>query len=1174
VAEALLCGSCGSANEAGRKFCGECGAALALGCPACGTPNPPTVKFCGECGAPLTPAGTAEPRRADTVETPAAERRLVSVLFADLVGFTTASEGRDAEETRELLSRYFDVCRSVIDRYGGTVEKFIGDAVMAVWGTPVATEDDAERAVRAALELVSAIPELHPALQARAGVLTGEAAVTIGATSEGMVAGDLVNTASRVQSAAEPGTVLVGDSTRTAADAAIAFEDAGEHELKGKAEPVRLWRALRVVANRGGEGRSSGLEAPFVGRDRELRLVKDLFHTSAEAGRAHLVLVTGPAGIGKSRLSWEFEKYVDGLTLTVRWHKGRCLSYGEGVAYWALAEMVRGRAGILENEDAATAAAKLAASVAEHVLDAQDRDWVEPRLAHLLGLADATFEREDLFAAWRLFFECLADGAPSVLVFEDLQWADAGLLDFVEYLVEWARAKPILVLGLARPELAERRPGFGTTTRGGHTGLALEPLSDEAMEALLDGLVPGLPAELRSSIRARAEGIPLYAVETVRMLLNRGQLEQADGSYRVVGAIGSLEVPETLHALVASRIDGLEADERRLVQDASVLGKTFVLDALASVAGRPNEELEPVVRSLVRKEVLFLESDPRSAERGQYGFLQDLVRRVAYETLARRDRKARHLAAAAFFETSWGGREQEVVEVVASHYVTALELEPDADDAETLRTKARETLTRAGERAASLGSSAEAAALFARAAELAQSALDEARLLASAGNAARAHGDTDAATSRLLRAIELFEQAGDRHAAARTSADLAQGEFGTGRLDEAIARMERAYAVLETDEPDEDLAYFLSQLARWLYFAGRLELCEERNERALEVAERLRLPEVLSHALNTKGLLATQQGRWETARALIGHALRIALENDIPGATMRGYTNLSVAELQLGNLDEAEDLVTRCLELARRIGDRESEWFSLGNLSDSYTQTGKWDEVTRLVDELPPGMETRALALHLNAAEIARNRGEVATARAALESTSALEGSASVQDRAVYYGTKYNVLMAEGRTDEALAMLERAQSDLEGYADRVWLDLLVVEAALAAGQVDRAAETVAIVDGLPPGDTGPLIRAQAARCRASVAATRGDTDRAEESFKVAAAAFREYGMPFHLACTQLEQAEWLVAQGRAEEAAPPVAEARETFERLRATPWLERADALTARLPAATSVTA
>ena len=313
------------------------------------------------------------------------------MLFVDLVGFTTLSEARDAEEVRELLSTYFDTARRVIGRYGGTVEKFIGDAVMAVWGAPVAREDDAERAVRAALELVDAVRALGedagmPELHARAGVTTGEAAVTIGVDAEGMVAGDLVNTASRVQTVARPGSVFVGEATRRVSEAAIVYEDAGEHELKGKAEPVRLWRAVRVVAAAGGAQRSSALEPPFVGRDRELRMVKELFHASADGGKAQLVSVVGGAGIGKSRLVWEFFKYIDGLAIDTRWHRGRCLAYGEGVTYWALAEMVRTNASILEGEDVATALPKLQQAVEIALPDPEERRWVEPRLASLLGL--------------------------------------------------------------------------------------------------------------------------------------------------------------------------------------------------------------------------------------------------------------------------------------------------------------------------------------------------------------------------------------------------------------------------------------------------------------------------------------------------------------------------------------------------------------------------------------------------------------------------------------------------------------------------------------------------------------------------------------------------------------------------------------------------------------------
>src|SRR5919201_1208878 len=409
----MLCPSCGTENPSGNKFCLECGSVLARTCPACGKPVVAGAKFCGECGAPLD-AAPPEPR-----VQPAAERRLVTVLFADLVGFTTLSEARDAEEVRELLSRYFDICRRLIERYGGTVEKFIGDAVMAVWGTPTATEDDAERAVRAALELTSAVAALGeevsaPELQARAGVLTGEAAVTPNAQGEGMVAGDLVNAASRVQAAAPPGQVYVGEATRRATAETIAFEEAGSHELKGKTGLVPLWCALRVVSGVRGSLKSPGLEAPFVGRSRELRLIKELFHACAEERKAHLFSVTGIAGVGKSRLGWEFYKYFDGLVETVYWHRGRCLAYGEGVAYWALADMVRMRARIAEEDDNATARSKLEATLTEHLLDDEERRFVEPHLASLLGIAEeqTTHERHDLFAAWRLYFERLANTYP------------------------------------------------------------------------------------------------------------------------------------------------------------------------------------------------------------------------------------------------------------------------------------------------------------------------------------------------------------------------------------------------------------------------------------------------------------------------------------------------------------------------------------------------------------------------------------------------------------------------------------------------------------------------------------------------------------------------------------------------------------------------------------------
>ncbi len=676
----MLCPNCATDNRAEARFCNGCGTALARVCPN-GHPVAAGAKFCDECGAPLdaavSPAVASEPT---------AERRVVSVLFADLVGFTALSAGRDPEETRELLSRYFDTCSRLIGLYGGVVEKFIGDAVMAVWGTPTATEDDAERAVRAALDLVAAVSALGdevgaPELHARAGVLTGEAAVTLGAEGQGMVAGDLVNTASRVQSAAQPGTVLVGESTRRITEETVVYEDAGAHELKGKEGLVPLWKALRIVSGARGALKSTGLEAPFVGRERELRQIKDLFHDSAEERKANLVSVTGIAGIGKSRLAWEFYKYFDGLPQLTYWHRGRCLAYGEGVTYWALADMVRMRCRITEDEEPASALEKLRATIEEHISDPEERRFVEPRVAQLLGLAEhEAREKQDLFSAWRLFFERLADVYPTVLAFEDMQWADASLLDFVEYLLDWSRNSPLYVITMSRPELIERRPTWGAGHRN-FSSLYLEPLSSSAMEELLAGLVPGLPEDIRDQILARAEGVPLYAVETVRMLLDRGLLVLDGSVYRPTGAIETLEVPETLHALIAARLDGLPVEERHLLQDGAVLGKTFTLESLAVLSGIPEDGLEPLLGSLVRKEVLGVQADPRSPEHGQYGFLQDLVRYVAYETLAKRERRVKHLAAAEYLRQAFAADEDEVVEVIASHYIAALEAAPDANDA-------------------------------------------------------------------------------------------------------------------------------------------------------------------------------------------------------------------------------------------------------------------------------------------------------------------------------------------------------------------------------------------------------------------------------------------------------------------------------------------------------------
>jgi class 3 adenylate cyclase/tetratricopeptide (TPR) repeat protein len=1178
----LICSACGTENEPGRKFCGECGTPLVRVCATCGTPNAATAKFCGECGSPLTTGTTAAaPSMAPTLSTPlpaASERRFVSVLFADLVGFTSLSEQRDSEEVRDLLTRYFDTGRRIIERYGGNVEKFIGDAVMAVWGTPTAQEDDAERSVRAALELTQAISQLGaeigaPDLQARAGVLTGEAAVTLGAEGQGMVAGDLVNTASRIQSAAEPGTVLVGEVTRRATEAAIVYEDAGAHALKGKADRVPLWRAVRVVAGIGGAYKSTGLEPPFVGRDRELRLVKELFHGATEERKAHLVSVVGIAGIGKSRLSWEFFKYLEGLAGLVLWHRGRCLSYGEGVTYWALADMVKMRCRISEGEEPSSAMAKLRTTLEQYIPDLEERRWVEPRLTHLLGLEERTAANpEDLFSAWRVFIERMAEQTPVVMVFEDLQWADAALLDFIEYLLEWSRDFPLFVVTLARPDLLDRRTNWGAGKRN-FTSLFLEPLSPQAMHELLSGLVPGLPAELQSKILDRAEGVPLYAVETVRMLLDRGLLVLDESEYRLTGEVDALDVPETLQALIAARLDGLTADERRVLQDAAVLGKVFTKAGAAAVSGLPEQQLDSILTSLIRKEVLSIQVDPRSPEHGQYGFLQDLVKRVAYETVSKKERKAKHLAAAEFLESRWA-EDEEIVEVVAAHYLDAYRAAPDAPDAEEIKARARAMLTRAGDRAASLAASEEARRNYEHALELADEPLTQAGLHERAGAMAWAVGNVEAAYRHLEPALAFYQESGQTHAAARVSATMAEVMWNEGRGREAVAKMQAAFDVLSREEPDADLATLAGQLARFSFLGGQVAESAGPIELALELAERLQLPEVFAQSLITRAMIVEAQQRPEEARLLLEHALEVALDNNLWTAALRAYNNLAALHMNRDRFEEAVRTMDRGLELARKAG------VPLWTLKLSTARIaplgylGRWDQAMSIFEEAREESDLSVMAgialELLFAGSILIFRGQLDEAATLLRAMGTAEGSDDVQSRVQYASIAGLLLSAQGKNREALDTIRARLPEL-GIDNAITKEIIVtaLEAALLAGDAASAEELLATLEGLQPGEFTPYLRAQTSRFHARFQATRPGGEEVEAGFKLAAGLFRELSTPFWLGTTLLEHAEWLVQGGHAEEAESLIREARELFQALEARPWLERLSAL---LPAAERV--
>ena len=1163
----MTCATCGTQNAPGAKFCAECGGRLASGCPSCGTINAPTSKFCSECATPLAAAGlAAEPvapgrasRPADSspggpaspARTPVAERRLVSVLFADLVGFTPFAEENDAEEVRETLGRYFDLSREVIERYGGTVEKFIGDAVMAVWGAPTAREDDAELAVRAALELVESVATLGPAINARAGVLTGEAAVTLGAIGQGMVAGDLVNTASRLQSVARPGTVLVGETTQRAASKAITFEPAGEQALKGKAAPVPAWRAVRIVAERGGRNRADTLEAPFVGRQDELRLLKELFHATGREGRSRLVSVIGPAGIGKTRLAWEFLKYVDGLLERVWWHEGRCPAYGEGISFWALGEMVRQRCGLLETDDEPTTRAKVAETVRRYVPDADERRWIEPALLALLGL-EARVASEQLFGAWRTFFERLALESPVAMVFEDFHHADSGLLDFVDHVMEWSRNVPIFVLTLSRPELLDKRHDWGAGKRN-FTSVYLEPLPERAMRELLAGLVPGLPDEAARSIVNRADGIPLYAVETVRMLVAEGRLTLRDDVYVPTGDLTTLAVPETLTALIAARLDGLEAADRGLVHDAAVIGQSFTPSALAAVSMVREAELEPRLRGLVRREILALEADPRSPERGQYRFVQALIREVAYNTLAKPDRKARHLAAARHFEVLGS---DELAGALAGHYLAAWQNAPAGAEADALAAQARIALSAAADRALALGAFDQAASFLRQAITVTADAAEEATLLERASHAASQAAHHDQAEVLARRALELRRGLGDRLGIARAATALGAALVQSYRVESALEALEPVVDEL-ADLADDPVVIELAALLARAYGVGeRLDLAIEAADRVLVPAERLDLVPAICRALVVKGSALMNSGHnyegMNTLRGVIG----LAESRGLTEIAMRARISLAAG---LGHRvpQEALAMDRALLEESRRAGLRAAAIVAVGNGAEAARTVGDWDWAETEVGALLASDIDREDRIWIlaQALIIGRLRGEArADAQAEFDRVAAPVADHAVQQTDIRDLEAWSALLV-GQFEEA----SRQWEAIAGASPLNAPSALVMAGRARLWNGDLAGARAALEAGDATSVHGPFVEARRTALAAGIAAL---DDRAAESlvlYERARDQMREAQAIFELALVGLDMAVLLDLAAPAVQAA--IEESRQILGRLRARPLLSRLEA-------------
>src|SRR5690349_10603060 len=772
-------------------------------CPNCGQENPAGARFCFSCGHRFDEGPARE------------ERKVVTVLFADLVGFTSRAEQMDPEDVRALLAPYHQRLRSELERFGGTVEKFIGDAVVALFGAPVAHEDDPERAVRAAVAIRDWVREEEADLQLRIAVNTGEALIALGArpeAGEGVASGGVVHTTARLQSAAPVNGILLGAATWRATRDRIEYAEHDAVSAKGKASPVSVWEAVQAKS-RLGMDLEQRVVTPLVGRERELGVVFDAFDRAARAREPQLVTLVGVPGIGKSRLVAELFQRIEQMPDLIWWRQGRALPYGSGVSFWAVGEIVKAQAGINENDDAGTVAAKVRESVAEAVDDADERDWISGHLEPLLGLSDeAALDRQEAFAAWRRYLEGIAESQPLVLVFEDLHWADEGLLDFVDHLSEWASGVPLLILATARPELLDRRPNWG----GGKlnaTTLALAPLDDASAARVISAVLQQglLPAETQAALLEQAGGNPLYAEQFARLFLERGDMG----------------VPENVQGIIAARLDALSDGEKQFLQDAAVLGKVFWSGGIAADDGAA------ALHTLERKG--FIRRERRSAVVGEteYVFRHVLVREVAYGQIPRAARAEKHIAAVRWIESL--GRPDDHAELVAHHYRNALELLEATGSAPSaeLATQARVAFRRAGDRANSLNAFGPAADNYRAALALSADDDPEYAVLQCASARAEFLSGRDDGSSLTAAAEALLEV--DPAEAAAAFGLASEAAWHRRDREETDRLLERALEIVEPLPPSEAKAWILSRASRHAMLAARPELTQELAEQALDL---------------------------------------------------------------------------------------------------------------------------------------------------------------------------------------------------------------------------------------------------------------------------------------------------------------------------------------------------
>jgi class 3 adenylate cyclase/tetratricopeptide (TPR) repeat protein len=1120
-------------------------------CWACQAELPPGARFCPGCGT-----------RVHSVGRVGEERKVVTVLFADLVGSTAQADQRDPEDVRAMLVPFYQRMRTELEHFGGRVEKFIGDAVLALFGAPIAHEDDPERGVRAALAIRDAMAELNEQrgleLSVRVSVATGEAVIDLQARPEegqGMAAGDIMNTGYRLAEAAPVNGILVDESTYRATRRVIEYRASDPVRAKGKAAPLFVWQAI-APRTRPGQIGLPAADAPLIGRRDELRRLLAAFERTREERTPQLVTIAGVPGIGKTRLVLELGAELDARPELVYWRQGRSLPYGEETPFWALAEILKAHAGILRTDDPAATETKLRRAVRDAVPEAAKAEWVVRHMRALVGLPGDGHgdgdRRTGEFPAWRRFFEGLAAQLPLVLVFEDIHWADEGLLEFIDHLASQSSGVPLLIVCTARPPIFERHPGWGG---GGQPSmlLALEPLSHGDTAALVAALLGDatLPEDAERDLIARAGGNPLYAQEYSRMLVDRGFLRPGADGWQL-GRPEKLPLPESVQGLIAARLDALPHEEKSLLQSAAVVGRTFWFGSLAKLSGLPQYVVGERLATLERKEFVRQERVWPAAGGSRYAFHHVLVRDVAYGQIPRVRRAEQHRLAAEWLETLKSDR-ADLAELLAYHYQRALAFARAAgQDTSQLTQQTRLALRDAGDRAAALNAWATAKRLYAEAVALWPRDAERSRLLFHHGKAwFRAEDGGGEVLEEALH--ELLEQ-DNSELAAEAEVMLGELRFRYGDREGAFARFEHALVLLADAPPSLSKAHALSTLSRFHSVALEPDTAIRIGRQALRMAEDLGLDEVRAHALNNIG----------TAR--VAHAdpggiddlersLAITLARDSP-ESVRTYLNLGTNLADFGDLRRTFTVHAEGRRAAERFGDKAGmQWFAAERLWELYWRGG-WDEAVATAGVLLADAEAGSPRSHSEpGARLVR--GWIALPRGQLDK--ALEDATRLRDfarEATDLQSMFPALALRARILASAGRYEEARADAAELL-RIWQQSEVAlgsywtaDLAFAVSQLGRDEELLAPLAAAP--STPWVIAGRAV---------------ATGEFEQAAARYAEIGSLPEEALARLCAARRLVARGRREKARAELGRALAFHRRVRAVRYVQEGEALLAAAP-------